>query len=108
RGRLEQVEAEARRMSALCRHVLDEPHGLGPVRVERVAAEVVDSARTTFTGTIELSARPAVVTADRVALNRALANVVDNACRAAGPAGEVRQAARARARSLRIRVGAPG
>ena len=86
---LDQIEAEARHISAACHMLLrNEPEKV-PVRVEELVADVARSAEATFAGTITVDAEPAVVAADAVALRRALLNVLSNACRAAGEDGTV-------------------
>lgn len=90
RHRLEQVLAEARRMSDLTRRLLGDTLALVPLDASQVAAEVVESARVTFAGRIEAVASPGTtVIADEPALRRAVANLVENAVRAAGPCGSV-------------------
>lgn len=61
----------------------------GPVRLDEVAHLVVATAETSYEGVIVLVAEPLLVTGGQATWWRVLANLVDNACRAAGPTGEV-------------------
>lgn len=64
-----------------------------PVHVPALLADVVSDARVTFGGSLSMSCRGperATVVADRMMLRRAVANVLDNATRAAGLTGNVR------------------
>lgn len=89
RVRLEQIAAETRAISELCRQVLGENRQSGPVRIDTLVAEVVQGAQLTWEGTITLHAQPSVVEGTRAALRRAVWNIVDNAIGAAGAAGRV-------------------
>ncbi len=89
RARLEQIAAETRAISELCRQVLGESRQWGPVRIDTLVAEVVQAAELTCEGTITLQAEPSVVEGTRAALRRAVWNIVDNAIGAAGAAGRV-------------------
>ena len=89
RARLEQISAEARMISELCRQVLGETGGPGTVRVDTLVAEVVQGARLTYEGTITMEAEPTVVEGTRAELRRAVWNIVDNAISAAGAGGRV-------------------
>jgi signal transduction histidine kinase len=60
-----------------------------PVRLDRMLEDVLSTARMNATTQILMTADPAIVRADRVALGRALRNLVWNALAAAGPAGAV-------------------
>jgi len=69
------------------------PHPTSPGRADVSAATraAVASASSGYRGVVAVSApAPAVVTADRTALRRAMTNLVQNAMRAAGPTGHVR------------------
>jgi signal transduction histidine kinase len=89
RDRLEQIRVEARRISDVCRYLLGEVDGLEVADLVEIGTEVVESARVTCGMAIDLDASPVVVRANRVDVWRALANLVENACRAAGPDGRV-------------------
>lgn len=88
--RLQQIGEEARRMSALVRQLLDEATAPRLVDAAEVAGQVASSFQSIFPGTLRVAAEPGTwVLADEVALRRSLANLVDNATRAAGPEGSV-------------------
>lgn len=89
RARLEQISAEARTISELCRQVLGETGGPGTVRVDMLVAEVVQGAHLSYEGTITMEAEPTVVEGTRAELRRAVWNIVDNAISAAGAGGRV-------------------
>lgn len=88
--RLSQITEEAERIVALCTYVLDHSSYVCPVRLDLVAAEVVKSTRFSYGGTVESSTEPTTIVGHAVTLNRVLSNLIDNACRAAGPRGRVR------------------
>jgi signal transduction histidine kinase len=90
RKRLEQIQEETRRMSQLVRQLLED--AIAPILLDAavVAGEVAASCRVTFRGTIQVMASAgAMVLVDEVGLRRSLANLVENATRAAGPDGSV-------------------
>jgi signal transduction histidine kinase len=104
RDRLEQIRAEARRISDVCRYLLGELDGLEVTDLGEVATAVVESARLTSGTNIDLVGAPVVVRANSVEVWRALANLVDNACRAAGRDGVVRVEVSADAEGARLGV----
>jgi signal transduction histidine kinase len=88
--RLEQIQEEARRMTQLVRQLLEDSTAPRLLDASDVAAEVAASCRVTFPGTIQVIAQAgAMVLVDEIALRRALANLIENATRAAGPDGSV-------------------
>jgi signal transduction histidine kinase len=97
RRRVRQILGEARWLDDLQRaYDATCSDGEGPVRavanvirLDLVAKEVVDAIRLSTPTTIGFTASAAWVYADRLALWRALRNMVDNAVRAAGPNGRV-------------------
>jgi signal transduction histidine kinase len=90
RKRLEQIQEETRRMSQLVRRLLEDVTTPSLLDAAVVAGEVAASCRVTFTGTIQVMASAgAMVLADEVGLRRSLANLVENATRAAGASGSV-------------------
>jgi K+-sensing histidine kinase KdpD len=88
--RLQQVASEAKTITALCGNILDPPKEASAVRLDLVAVKAVESARLVTTTTIELCVAPAEVLGHSSSLWRLITNLVDNACRAAGPRGTVR------------------
>jgi signal transduction histidine kinase len=89
-ARLRQICDEASRIADICGYFLDQPQGGGPADLDLLAAEVADSARWRYDGMIDVAAQKARVAAHPVVIVRVLTNLVDNACRAAGPGGRVR------------------
>ena len=89
--RLSQIEAEARLISDLTLHVLEDSLAPRPLDAGATAATVVEAMRPLYGGTIELSTEgDLMVIADEIALGRAISNLLDNAMRAAGSEGAVR------------------
>ena len=102
--RLDQITVEARRISDVCRYLLGELDGLEIVDLQEIAAEVVASARVTCGASIDLVTAPVSVRANSVDVWRALANLIENACRAAGPDGSVLVKVSANAEGARLEV----
>ena len=86
---LDGIEFEADSIAALCRAILGDASEQRRTRVDQVTKRVVAAATSGFDGTIEVALEPASVTGDELALVRMLRNLLDNACRAAGPKGRV-------------------
>lgn len=95
RARLRQICDEASRIADICGYFLDQPQDDGPADLDLLAAEVADSARWRYAGMIDVVAETARVAAHPVVILRILTNLMDNACRAAGPGGRVRLTVRA-------------
>ncbi|UWP85489.1 sensor histidine kinase [Dactylosporangium fulvum] len=98
RKRARQILGEARWLDQLQRayeeHVPDvddhdEPATTQPIRLDLMAQEVVDAMRLCTVTEISLTSSEAWALADRLAVWRALRNVLDNALRAAGANGRV-------------------
>jgi len=89
RARLRQIAGEVRRILDICGYFLDQPRDGGPTDLPAVAADAARSAGWRYPGVIDVAAQEVTVAADPVAVDRILANLVDNACRAAGPGGRV-------------------
>ena len=104
RERLDQIRVEARRISDVCRYLLGELDGLEVADLRRGRDGRGRERRVTSGITIELVAAPVVVRANSVEVWRALANLVDNACRAAGPDGTVRVEVSATSEGARLEV----
>jgi signal transduction histidine kinase len=92
RARLRQIADEAGRIADICGHFLDPTRRTGPSDLRMLAAEAAASARSRYPGTIDVAAETVLAAAHPVDVVRILANLLDNACRAAGPEGRVRLA----------------
>jgi signal transduction histidine kinase len=92
RARLRQIADEASRIADICGHFLDPARRTGPSDLRMLAADAADSARSRYPGIIDVVAEPVMAAAHPVDVVRILANLLDNACRAAGPEGRVRLA----------------
>ena len=102
RDRLDQIRVEARRISDVCRYLLGERDEVADL--EKIATQVVESARVTGGVDIDLISTPVVVRANGVDVWRALTNLVENACRAAGVGGSVVVKLSERADGARLEV----
>lgn len=92
RQRLEQLLEQTLRLSSFVAGCLTAPQQVA-VDLRRVVEAVVRSGSVVFEGTLQLAgSHEPVVRGDAVLLDRALTNVLDNACQAAGPDGLVRVA----------------
>ena len=92
RQRLEQLLEQTQRLSSFVAGCLTAPQQVA-VDLRRVLDAVVRSGSVVFEGTLQLAGSDEpVVRGDAVLLDRALTNVLDNACQAAGPDGLVRVA----------------
>jgi signal transduction histidine kinase len=89
RARLRQISEEASRISDICGYFLDQPSGEGPADLDVLTADVADSTRWRYPGVIDVAAETVAVAAHPVVVARILTNLIDNACRAAGPGGRV-------------------
>jgi signal transduction histidine kinase len=68
----------------------DRGDGTGPINLARLVTECADVVRLTHRGQITvLRSKPVFVDGEQALLRRAVGNMLDNACRAAGPAGTV-------------------
>jgi signal transduction histidine kinase len=85
---LEQIAKEAHYATDTCLLLLAEEHR-ETVRLDRLVDAAVESAYTTYSGSLSTTASPAEVMGDPIALRRAITNLFDNACRAAGETGQV-------------------
>jgi signal transduction histidine kinase len=88
--RLHQIQEESRRISSYIRQSLEGAIAPKPLDAGELALGVADTIEIAGAGTVKIVADPdAVVVADEAALRRVLANLLDNALRAAGPEGTV-------------------
>ncbi len=87
--RLRQIADEAGRIADICGHFLDPSRTAGPSDLCILAGDAADSAGLRYPGTIDVVAETAAAAAHPVDVARILANLLDNACRAAGPEGRV-------------------
>jgi signal transduction histidine kinase len=91
RRRLSLIATEANNISEICAFALDAVRESHPVRLDVVVQECVDSVRTWFGGKIDVEADEGIViSAQRVPMLRLVANLLNNACQAAGDEGSVR------------------
>src|SRR5207237_696577 len=103
--RLRQVEGEIMQMSEMAERVLDSVMAPRPLDLAAIASEAADAIGPSFSGTVEFDAvENATVVADEVTLRRALANLLENATRAAGPDGTVSVTVGRRGQSLRVDI----
>lgn len=86
---LQQIAGEAGRIAEVCEYFLDQFARPDPVRLDALVGEVAASARLRFVGPIDVVAQPVSVRVHPAVVIRILANLLDNACRAAGPQGRV-------------------
>lgn len=105
---LERISDETHQLLQLCRHVLDHLSTVEPVPVHVVATEVVERTRPAATCRLEVHATPCVIRTDPVELRRMLANLVDNAQRAAGAGGTVEVVVGVDGEHISIEVGDSG
>jgi signal transduction histidine kinase len=103
---VEKIAEEVRELSALVSSLLDPASRAGTVvAVADCVGGVLDTLRLTFSGRLLMTCEPAArLLIDPLALRRAVANVVVNATRAAGPSGTVHVAVLASADEVCIRV----
>ena len=88
--RLRQIADEAERVIDICGSFLDPSREAGPSVLDVLAADAAGSARLRHQATIDVVAESVVAAAHPVDVLRILDNLLDNACRAAGPGGRVR------------------
>ena len=87
--RAAQIAAESDRVSEICAFTLEAVREARPTRLDWIVAECVDSVRAWFRGTIEEKTDSVTVQAPRVPMLRLVSNLLNNACQAAGPDGDV-------------------
>jgi signal transduction histidine kinase len=84
------IAAESTAISDICAFVLDTSQKASPVRLDWIVSDCVSSASAWFRGTINERVDPVTLSAQRVPMLRLVSNLLNNACNAAGPDGEVR------------------
>ena len=87
--RLEAIAAAAGQIAAICDGILDPPGCRPSVRLDKIAAEVVMSARVRYGGVIDVVSQPVIALVHPGDIIRILRNILTNACRAAGPVGRI-------------------
>lgn len=107
-GRLGTIQSELRVMARLCDHQLDGSRPSGGVDVAAVATRAVERARVIYEGEITLEVRPARLDGDALDWERCLFNLVENACRAAGPTGKVTMRVWSDDHAVRVHIGDSG
>jgi signal transduction histidine kinase len=115
RARLRQISDEASRIADICSYFLDQPTDAGAAPADEkaadlhiLAAEAADSMRWRYTGLVTVSADPVTVAAHPVVVVRILTNLLDNACRAAGPGGRVQVTVRRDGEQARLVIADSG
>jgi signal transduction histidine kinase len=86
---LQLIAAEAGRIADICGQVLNRPSSPKPVRLDELALQAADSARLRHGGTVTVAASPVTLSIHPAIVVRILNNLLTNACRAAGKAGQV-------------------
>lgn len=89
RDRLEAIAAAAGQIAAICDDILDPPRCRPRVRLDRIAAEAVASARARYAGVIDVVSQPVTALVCSGDIIRILCNILVNACRASGPVGRI-------------------
>jgi signal transduction histidine kinase len=90
RNRLGAIAIAAGQIAAICEHILDGPQRYAGVRLDLIADDAVASAQVRYAGLIDVVSKPVTALAQTGDVVRILHNILTNACRAAGPAGQVR------------------
>lgn len=90
RDRLEAIAVAAGQIAAICDDILDPPRSRPRVRLDKIAAEAVASARARYAGVIDVVSQPVTASIRTGDIIRILCNILANACRAAGPVGRIR------------------
>lgn len=105
RERLSQIAQEAGRLSGMVQGVLAVAPTWEPVDLAQIARDAIQSAQVTYGGDLELSAPgPAHVLGQRVQLDRALSNLIENAAHASSGVGRVHVDVRAVDDEVRVSV----
>ena len=107
RSCLDRISEEAGDLLALCRHILEGPTPVVATPVVSVACSVASSCEAATGVPVEVSGPDVALAVDEFELRRALGNLLDNAARAAGPAGRVEITVEA-GEEIRLGVGDSG
>jgi signal transduction histidine kinase len=90
RNRLATIAVVAGQIAAICEQILGQPQPCSGIRLDLLADEAAAMARVRYAGVIDVVSRPVMALARTGDVDRILLNVLANACRAAGPVGQVR------------------
>ena len=90
RNRLGAIAIAAGQIAAICEQLLDGPQRYAGARLDLIADDAVASAQVRYAGLIDVVSKPVTALAQPGDVVRILCNILTNACRAAGPAGQVR------------------
>jgi signal transduction histidine kinase len=101
---LDQLRDQSVRMAEMLRSVVERSGSKAEIDVSAFVAAVVSDVRLRTGTAIRVQAAPARAVVDRFMLRRALVNLLDNALRAAGPAGAVEIRVRPRGGEVLIEV----
>lgn len=88
RSQLDCIAKQAKEISRLCRLFVEQT-SVRRLRLDHVVADAVERSRLVFATGVDLVVTPVTVVADETAWVRLTGNLLENACRAAGPKGEV-------------------
>lgn len=94
REQLQQIVGEAGRIAEICSYFLDRLPRKEALRLDALIGEVAEGARLRFGTDIDVATEPVTVQVHPAVAIRILTNLLDNACRAAGPSGVVQLVAR--------------
>lgn len=92
RARLEAIAAAAGQIATICDDVLGPPRRHPLVRLDKVTAEAIVSAKARYAGVIDIVSQPVTASVSAGDIIRILCNLLANACRAAGPVGRIKVA----------------
>lgn len=102
------IERETQTIAAICQRARNRTAPPVLVDLSRVVETVVDRLQLAYPGDIAIETDDATLLADEVDWARALFNLVENACRAAGPAGKVIVSVQREENTVRVSVGDSG
>ena len=102
------IERETQTIVAMCQRARNRAAPLVLVDLGAVVGTVVDRLQLAYPGDITVEADGATLLADEVDWTRAVFNLVENACRAAGPTGKVVVSVQREDNTVRLAVGDSG